>query len=204
MNVSMSRTFSCVGAVALGQSGCESDPPGIITASGGSNAGGNNTGGTFFSASGGANVGGGGPCVNLECQQVDCPGSATTTVSGTIYDPSGTLPLYNIGVYVPNAPLDPISDTLSCDDCDATFSGDPLVSALTDTHGVFVLENVPVGANIPLVIQVGKWRREITIDNVAECVDNPLSDPQVTRLPKSMAEGNMPKIALSRTMISQR
>jgi hypothetical protein len=135
--------------------------------------------------------------VNLECQQVDCGSNPTTTVSGTVFDPSGTLPLYNVGVYVPNAPLEPVPDGLTCEQCDTIFSGAPLVSALTDTQGHFTLENVPAGVDIPLVIQTGKWRRVITIPAVAECVDNPLTDPEQTRLPKSMAEGNLPRIALS-------
>jgi hypothetical protein len=140
------------------------------------------------------------PCVNLECQQVQCGSDPTTTVSGTVYDPSGTLPLYNVIVYVPNSEVEPIDDVLACEQCDAELSGSPLVVALTDTEGRFTLENVPVGNDIPLVMQIGKWRRQITIPSVTQCTDNPLTDPQLTRLAKSRTDGekaHLPRIALT-------
>jgi len=139
----------------------------------------------------------GGPCVGLKCQQVACSGGATTTVSGTVYDPAARVPLYNIIVYVPNAPLDPIPKPLTCDKCGAIASGSPIVTALTDAKGHFELKNVPVGKDIPLVMQVGKWRRKITIPEVKECVDNPLTDKNLTRLPKTRKEGDIPQFAVT-------
>ncbi|MBI2393344.1 MAG: carboxypeptidase regulatory-like domain-containing protein [Deltaproteobacteria bacterium] len=136
------------------------------------------------------------PCVGLKCQQKLCGGDVTTTVSGTVYDPAGKVPLYNVIVYVPNAPLDPFPKGVSCDKCGTITSGSPIVTALTDAKGRFVLKNVPVGKDIPLVMQVGKWRRKITIPEVKECVDNAITDKSATRLPRNRSEGDMPQMAL--------
>lgn len=161
---------------------------------GGSN--GTSTGSDGSFAEGVGPGGGGEGCVGLECQQIVCENGGKTTVSGTVFEPAGTVGLYNVVVYVPNKPVDPIADGASCDRCDATLSGSPIATALTDTHGRFVLENVPVGTNIPLVVQVGKWRREIVLPQVEACVDNPAVDGSV-RLARNQAEGHIPKIALA-------
>jgi hypothetical protein len=136
------------------------------------------------------------PCVGLRCQVASCA-SGKTSLSGTVYAPNGTLPLYNVIVFVPNAPLEPFSAGVSCDQCGVGVSGAPIVSTLTDAHGAFRLEGVPVGKDIPLVFQVGKWRRRVTLPEVRPCVDNALTDPQLTRLPKNRSEGDLPRIAVT-------
>ena len=143
------------------------------------------------------NDGGGeaGPCVGLCKQQVSCPNGGTTSLSGHVYAPEGTIPLYNAIVYVPNAPLDPFPNGVQCDKC-GKVSGAPLVSTLTNEKGEFKLTNVPVGSDIPVVIQIGKWRKKITVPSVAQCVDTPMAGAD-TRLPRSQTEGEMPKIAIS-------
>jgi hypothetical protein len=138
-----------------------------------------------------------GPCVNLQCQQLACAGGSRTTLSGTVYAPAGTLPLYNVTVYVPNRELEPIVEGASCSTCDASVSGSPVASALTDTAGRFTLTDVPVGENIPLVMQVGKWRRQVILPRVDPCTENVLTDSSLTRLPANQSEGDLPRIALS-------
>jgi hypothetical protein len=136
-------------------------------------------------------------CTGIQCNVDICADGGTTTVSGTVYDPAGVNPIYNALVYVPDAPLDPVPTGASCDMCSAQASGSPITDTLTDTAGHFMLSNVPTGAHIPLVIQVGRWRREISIPNVTGCVDNPITDTNLTRLPRTQAEGNIPLIAVT-------
>ena len=136
------------------------------------------------------------PCEGLACKQVDCGGGATTSLSGKVYDPSGTIPLYNAIVYVPNATLAPFTEGIACDQCGTVPSGNPITTAITNSKGEFVLKNVPVGVEIPLVVQIGRWRRQVKVPGVAQCTDTPL-DAAITRLPRNKAEGEIPKIAIT-------
>jgi hypothetical protein len=114
-----------------------------------------------------------------------------------VYDPAGTNPLYNILVYVPNTALTAITSGAACDKCDSYVTGQPIAVALTDAQGRFSLKGVPSGANIPVVIQTGKWRRQITVANVPACASTALTDKDQTRLPRNKSEGNIPLIAIA-------
>ena len=139
-----------------------------------------------------------GGCSGLSCNRVNCAAGTSTSVSGTVYDPAGKVPLYNVLVYVPNAPLEPLPSTgATCDQCGGTVSGSPIVTALTDAKGHFVLQNVPVGSKVPLVMQVGKWRRQVTLPSVPACTETRLTDPELTRLPRNQGEGSIPRIAIT-------
>ena len=99
--------------------------------------------------------------MDLECQRPVCPGTGSTTISGTVFDPAGKVPLYNVIVYINNEPVTPFTDGVTCDRCTDTLSGKPIATALTDTNGRFVLENVPVGqqhpAGHPSASGAGRW-----------------------------------------------
>ena len=140
---------------------------------------------------------GGRACRNLQCQQMACPGGGDTTLTGTVYAPNGTLPLYDALVYVPNAAVPAFPAGLACDRCGALPAGEPLVAALTDAHGQFTLQKMPAGTDVPLVIQVGKWRRQVRIPSVAACQANTIADRDLTRLPRNRQEGDLPRIAVT-------
>jgi hypothetical protein len=146
----------------------------------------------------GPRVDAGATCVGLECNQVYCGATGTTSLSGKVYDPSGTVPLYNAIVYIPNAELAPFAEGITCDKCGTTPSGSPIATALTDAKGDFTLKNVPVGVDVPVVVQIGRWRRKVTIPaaNVNRCADARLG-AGTTRLPRTKAEGEIPKIAIT-------
>jgi hypothetical protein len=168
-------------------------------------AGGNNTGGGSGNGGGGGGPGTGGDagCTNLCLQQKACPSGTTTSVSGTVYagtDPTQGYgnpdPLPNALVYVPNGSLVPFPDHVTCDPCGAPTTGDPLVSTVSSVDGGFILTDVPVGNDIPLVIQIGRWRRQVSIDTSGAPCGNTLLTADQTRMPRNSSEGDIPKIAM--------
>ena len=138
------------------------------------------------------------PCVGLSCQiNTTCPGGGHTTISGTVWAPNGTLPLYDATVFVPTTTPDPFPVGVSCDRCNNPVSGGPIAIAVTGADGTFSLVDVPSGKNIPLVIQLGRWRRQVVIPEVAACADTPVTDVELTRLPKNHDEGDIPQMAIA-------
>jgi hypothetical protein len=137
----------------------------------------------------------------LSCYvNMNCAGGAQTTLSGKVYDPAGKNPIANVVVFVPNDPSTlPVikAGTNTCSTCD-TPVGDYVTAALTDSTGSFTLKGVPTGTNLPLVIQIGKWRRMLTVPSVADCKTTtlPSTGANQARLPKNQQEGDMPQMAL--------
>jgi hypothetical protein len=141
----------------------------------------------------------GGPCTGLACQVQACGGNpAATTVSGYVYAPNGTLPLFNVEVFVPNAPLEPIPKGVQCSQCGDNVSGDPITTTYSLTTGEFTLTGVPAGDNIPIVVQLGKWRRQAYIPTVVPCTTNTLTETgagAITRFPQNQTDSDPPSSA---------
>jgi hypothetical protein len=158
------------------------------------------------------------PCTGLCPAQYVCDGgSATltgTVIAGTIaaYLPTGVAngdPVPNVLVYIPNrtaAPyVDPFTTRASetqaqqCSTCGADVSGNPLVETNTSFDGTFTLKNVPVGTTIPVVIQLGRWRRVFTVSTA--CGSNTVNAAGMPagflRMPRTQAEGDIPLTAIS-------
>ena len=158
-------------------------------AAGASNA----SGGTTMNMGGDASATGG-SCTGLACDVQSCAVNTTTTISGTVLAPNGTLPLYNVSVFVPNAAVPQFEPKIACDRC-GEHDVPSVVRTTSNQSGKFALQGAPAGKNIPLVIQVGRWRRQIVIPSVPPCVETKLEIEQ-TRLPRNKQEGDLPRMAL--------
>lgn len=140
------------------------------------------------------------PCPLCQLQQA-CSGGVTTTVSGTAVTAAlmNPDPLYNAVVYIPNIAqgfeLVRLPDGPSCDRCTPLTLDNAVSSAITGPDGKFTLTDVPVGQGIPLIVQLGSWRRQFTID-VQPCMDNQLPLGTV-RLPRNQVEGDIPLTAIA-------
>ena len=152
--------------------------------------------------------GGDGPSlISPETSTTGCPEGSPTRITGKVYDPAGKNALYNIQVFVPSGDLPPIPvglpdpdpNTVRCaagQTCDSQILN-PKAAALTNTKGEFELKGPKLfpGKDVPLVMQVGKWRRKIVIPEVKACEETKL-DAKTTRLPKNGTEGDMPHMMM--------
>jgi len=160
------------------------------------------TPGQICGGGGMANVcGGSSTCTGLCAQQTTCPGGGTTSISGTVTTPNGVLPIYGALVYVPTGAVAPFTTGVTCEQCGAA-SGSPLISTTTGPDGKFLLPNMPVSStaagkvnNIPVVIQLGRWRKQFTI--VTSACTNTLVPAASSALPHNKSEGDIPLTAIS-------
>ena len=151
------------------------------------------SGGPGGGADGGGGVEGSTPPLGPEIEG-GTPGCGTT-ISGTVYDPAGRNPLYGVAVYVPKSTPAALPSGAACNSCSELYTGEPVAAAITDAAGTFTMNGVPGSGKTPLVLQIGKWRKQLTVD-VTACKDNPQPDHSLT-LPKNHTEGDIPNIAIT-------
>jgi len=141
-------------------------------------------------------------CVGLACQQTTCSGSATTSITGTVYAPNGTDPLPNVTVYIPNDVVQPFTPGVSCPVVGAPPSGSPLVGTTTDVNGHFTIVDAPVASNIPLVMVSGRWRRQLVVPSTTACVNTAMPS-NFAVMPSNQTQGDIPKIAIATGAVDQ-
>jgi hypothetical protein len=136
-------------------------------------------------------------CTGVCADVPTCTAGKTTSLTGKVFDPAGKNPLYNVLVYVPNtkATLPPFEQGLTCDQCGAVAAGEPLVTTHTAPDGSFKLDGVPVGSDVPVVIQLGRWRRQVKVPITKACGTNTVATGTL-RMPRKKSEGDIPRIGL--------
>src|SRR6185437_1391998 len=102
--------------------------------------------------------------------------------------------------------VQPFSPGVSCSPCGTDVSGNPLVEAVTGVDGTFTITGAPAGAKIPLVIQLGRWRRQITIPTVTACASTAVAKTLTTMpncessnasCPAGKVKGDIPLMAFA-------
>lgn len=135
-----------------------------------------------------------GGCTGRSCKRATCPPGSPTRISGRVTDPSGRRGLYNVAVYVPNGDLSRLARGATCDACAKRAVG-AAASTLTDARGQFTLDDVPADVGVPIVVEIGRFRR-VVIRDVAACEATRLPD-DATRLPRTSDEGELPHVAVT-------
>lgn len=124
-----------------------------------------------------------------------------TRITGKVYDPSGApptpgannLPLPGIGVFQAVGPLTTFGSGVACESC-TSLDSPSIAKAVTDASGSFTVTGVAPGPNTRIVVQSGRWRREVSL-NVPACQTTNVPAGTL-RMPKNRTEGDIPKTAL--------
>lgn len=125
-----------------------------------------------------------------------CPAGTTTVLTVKVVSPakSNPDPIYNAVAFIPVGEVERFGKGVRCERC-GTIGSKFKVAALTGADGTFRLEGVPAGKDVPFVVQIGRWRRQVKIPEVKACETNALPT-ELTRLPRNHDEGDIPLTAL--------
>jgi hypothetical protein len=69
------------------------------------------------------------------------------------------------------------------------------VTTYTSVNGTFTLKGVPTGTAVPVVIQLGRWRRQFTVSIPNSCAANGIPGGTFT-MPQDHTQGDLPRIAI--------
>jgi hypothetical protein len=115
-----------------------------------------------------------------------------STLTGFVYDPANNLPVYNALVY---APVGTVQTRRPASTGELRMRRPPAyASTYTGIDGSFTLPRVPSGANVTIVVQLGKWQRASPSRSPPLHVSNTLASHLT--LPSTRAEGNIPRFAV--------
>ena len=149
-------------------------------------------------------------CTGL-CADVPTCTTGTTTITGIVRAgiQEGTTnwnggatpdPIPGVLVYIPQGTVsgfgNPSAPQVQCQQCGADVSGNPLVSTTTNYDGTFTLTNTPVGTTVPIVIQLGRWRRQFSFTVPAADACGNFSAGTLN-MPSKSTEGDIPLTAIS-------
>ena len=136
----------------------------------------------------------------------------TTTISGTVYMPNGTVPLPNVLVYVTTGSVTLPAAGATCTSTSVTAAQGCITSSTitptvvtsgqgvyayttTAVDGTFTLSGVPEGSSYTLVIQSGKWLNEFT-EPSSGTLSGPIAGLQLSMPTVHSATANIPLIAI--------
>ncbi len=135
--------------------------------------------------------GGGGPSVCGPTNIVPCDGGVTT-LTGYVYDPANNLPVYNALVYIPVGAVVTPQTGINPPTCGCAAPS-AYAAAYTGIDGKFTLTDLPSGAAVQVVVQLGKWQRVFS-EAITSCKANVLASHLT--LPSTRFQGNIPRFAI--------
>ncbi len=149
---------------------------------------------------------GAGACVSSWCgvsgtvtTTAGCPAGSPTEITGQVMDPAMNVGLSNVAVYIATGPTITIppepggTTPPTCDSCAGLSSPGYASGVSTDVNGKFTLYTNP--GTYAVVAQLGRWRRIVTNVVVQNCQNTAIANDSI-RMPKTSAEGDIPKMAI--------
>lgn len=138
-------------------------------------------------------------CTSAECQN-HCPPGEQTVLRGRVLAPNGVDPIPGALVYVPRQ-INEFPEEVQCEVCDQ-ITDDAIVITSTDVDGSFTLapiptsENQTAGITVPVMSQIGRFRKMSNVVIDSPCAENQASDDNFQLPSRTEGQDSIPKIAV--------